>query len=107
MNAQRHTSTAQFRARATIAIKDGRLQGALDGATGHFRSGHDSALADLPHARELTHHLKAIRSSTLARLGEHLETFEKNARTADMFAGDEYKAAGKQSSRTIKRKKHT
>ncbi len=82
MTAHKPTSTAQFRARATIAIKDIRLQGALDGATGHFRIGHDSALADLPHAHEMSRHLKAIRSSTLARLAEHLEAFERNAQAA-------------------------
>jgi len=79
---QETTSMAQFRTRATIAIKDIRLQGALDGATGHFRRGHDAALADLPHSFEMTGHLKAIRSSTLARLAEHLETFERNAQAA-------------------------
>ena len=76
------TTVPQFRTRATIAIKDIRLQGALAGATGHFRSGHDSALAELPDSDELRDHLKAIRSATLAQLADHLETFERNAQAA-------------------------
>jgi L-lactate dehydrogenase complex protein LldF len=73
------TTVPQFRSRATIAIEDIRLQGALEGATGHFRDGHDGALATLPHSDALRDHLKAIRSTTLANLVRHLETFERQA----------------------------
>lgn len=73
------TTVPQFRSRATIAIEDIRLQGALEGATGHFRDGHDGALATLPHSNEMRDHLKAIRSTTLANLAWHLETFERQA----------------------------
>jgi L-lactate dehydrogenase complex protein LldF len=79
---QHSTSLKQFRTRATIALEDIRLQGALAGATNHFRLGHDTALANLPQAHEISSHLKKIRSSTLARLGDHLETFERNAQAA-------------------------
>jgi L-lactate dehydrogenase complex protein LldF len=80
MNSPGATATMpQFRSRAVIAIKDIRLQGALDGATSHFREAHDRALAELPDADELRDHFKAIRSATMARLAEHLETFEHNA----------------------------
>ena len=73
------TTVPQFRSRATIAIEDIRLQGALEGATGHFRDGHDGALATLPYSNEMRDHLKAIRSTTLANLAWHLETFERQA----------------------------
>jgi len=76
------TSTAQFRARATIAIEDIRLQSALKGATGRFHAGHDDALAEFPQAGALRDHLKAIRSATLGRLADHLETFEGNAQAS-------------------------
>ncbi len=69
----------QFRSRALIAIEDIRLQGALEGATGQFGSGRVAALAELPEADALRDHFKAIRSATLARLAEHLETFERQA----------------------------
>jgi len=69
----------QFRHTARIAIEDVRLQTALENATGRFRSAREKALAELPASGELRDHLKAIRSATLARLAEHLETFERNA----------------------------
>jgi L-lactate dehydrogenase complex protein LldF len=37
------------------------------------------ALAEVPDVEQLRDHLKAIRAATLARLAEHLETFERNA----------------------------
>jgi L-lactate dehydrogenase complex protein LldF len=70
---------AQFRSRATIAIEDIQVQSALDGATGRFHISHDKALAEMPDSAEMRDHLKAIRSATLARLGEHLENFERAA----------------------------
>ena len=70
---------SQFRSRALIAIEDIRLQGALEGATGKFSAGRVTALAELPEADALRDHFKAIRSATLARLAEHLETFERQA----------------------------
>ena len=85
MTSPRSTSTAQFRSRALIAIKDIQLQGALDGATGRFHSSHDKALADLPYSEEMRDHLKALRSATLARLAEHLEDFERAAEAAGSF----------------------
>jgi L-lactate dehydrogenase complex protein LldF len=78
---QPHT-VPRFRHSATIAIENIRLQGALEGATARFRSHRESALADYPQADALRDHFKKIRSSTLARLGEHLETFERNAAAA-------------------------
>jgi L-lactate dehydrogenase complex protein LldF len=75
-------STIEFRHFAASAIADPRLQGALEGATGKFRAARSSALADLPDADALRDHFKTLRSATLARLAEHLETFEHNARAA-------------------------
>ena len=72
----------EFRKRAEQALADPHLQQALRGATRHFREGRERAWAEFPHVEELRDHLKAIRSATLARLAEHLETFERNARAA-------------------------
>lgn len=73
---------SEFRRRAAEAIADPRLQSALEGATGRFRSHRAAALAELPEADALRDHFKAIRSATLARLAHHLETFERNATAA-------------------------
>lgn len=75
-------TTLEFRQAAAAAIADPRLQGALEGATGKFRSARSAALAELPDADALRDHFKALRSATLARLAEHLETFERNAAAA-------------------------
>jgi L-lactate dehydrogenase complex protein LldF len=75
-------STIEFRHFAASAIADPRLQGALEGATGKFRDARRAALAELPDADALRDHFKALRSATLARLAEHLETFERNATAA-------------------------
>ena len=72
-------SIPQFRNNARIAIEDIQLQGAIENATGRLRFARENALAELPDADVLRAHLKAIRSATLARLAEHLETFEHNA----------------------------
>ncbi len=82
MTFPRSATIAEFRSRAFIAIEDVRLQTALEGATGNFRAAHDRALGALPHSDELRDHLKEIRSSTLAQLADHLETFESNAQAA-------------------------
>ncbi len=74
--------TDQFRSRARIAIEDIQLQNALEGATGRFRSARTAALQALPGADRMRDRLKAIRHATLARLGEHLEVFERNAISA-------------------------
>jgi L-lactate dehydrogenase complex protein LldF len=75
-------SMAQFRQRATVAIDDIRLQSALEGATYRFSSHRVIALAELPAADELRDHFKQIRSATLVRLANHLETFERQAQAA-------------------------
>lgn len=72
----------EFRQAAAEAIADPRLQSALEGATGRFRSARAAALAELPDADALRDHFKAVRAATLARLAEHLETFERNATAA-------------------------
>jgi len=75
-------STIEFRQVAASAIADPRLQGALEGATGRFRDARSVVLAELPDSNALRDHFKALRSATLARLAEHLETFERNATAA-------------------------
>ena len=70
---------AEFKRRAERALRDPRLQQALAGATRHFREGRERAWAELPDVDALRDHLKAIRAATIARLAEHLETFERNA----------------------------
>jgi L-lactate dehydrogenase complex protein LldF len=77
-----HSPTAtsrQFRERATIAIEDVRLQGALEGATGRFAQSRIDAFDALPDAEALRDHFKQIRAATLANLAEHLESFETQA----------------------------
>lgn len=71
-----------FRQSATIAIENIHLQGALEGATARFRSHREEALASYPRSDALRDHFKQIRSATLARLGEYLEAFERNATAA-------------------------
>lgn len=73
---------SRFREGATIAIKDIRLQGALNRANVHFRVGRQEALAELPGSEELRDHFSAMREATLAQLAHHLETFERNAQAA-------------------------
>ncbi|MDT8306729.1 MAG: LutB/LldF family L-lactate oxidation iron-sulfur protein [Anaerolineae bacterium] len=70
---------ASFRKEAATAVGDAHLQVALETATGHFRDGRSEALAELPDAEALRDHLKAVRAATIARLADHLETFERNA----------------------------
>lgn len=72
----------QFRERAVKAIGDPQLQRAIDGATLNFRTGRETALADLPDPDALRDHFKAIRSATLARLADHLAMFEQQATAA-------------------------
>ena len=75
-------SVAEFRQRAKVALEDVRLQEALEGATGRFRTARELALAELPGAPALRDHLKEIRAATLAALAGHLERFEANAQAA-------------------------
>lgn len=75
-------TTARFRQQARIALEDIQLQGALENATGKFHQGRSAALAALPQAEALRDHFQAIRQATLARLAEHLETFERQAQAA-------------------------
>lgn len=83
MSATRPGSTmAGFRSAAVIAIEDIRLQGALEGATGRFRTARELALAELPESEQLRDHFKAVRGATLGRLADHLETFERQATAA-------------------------
>jgi L-lactate dehydrogenase complex protein LldF len=70
---------SQFRQSAFIAVKDIQLQSALEGATGKFGAGRLTALAEVPDVEALRDHFKKIRAATLARLADHLETFEQNA----------------------------
>lgn len=72
----------QFKFDAHKAIADPVLQGAVDGATRTFRTARAAALADVPDVDELRDHFKAIRSATLSRLADHLETFERQAAAA-------------------------
>lgn len=82
MSSNTSATFTQFRRRAHIAIEDVRLQGALEGATGRFRTAREVALDELPGAEALRDHFKAIRAATLANLATHLETFERNATAA-------------------------
>ncbi len=73
---------SQFRHSAFIAVEDIKLQSALEGATTKFATGRVNALAEVPDVEPLRDHFKQLRSATLARLADHLETFEKNATAA-------------------------
>lgn len=73
---------ASFRQSAVIALGDVALQRALDGATARFVHHRAEALAEFPNAEPLRDHFKALREATLARLAEHLETFEQRATAA-------------------------
>jgi L-lactate dehydrogenase complex protein LldF len=73
---------SQFRHSAFVAIKDIQLQSALEGATGKFSLGRVKMLAEVPDVEAMRDHFKAVRSATLARLADHLETFERNATAA-------------------------
>lgn len=75
-------SIPQFRKQALIAVEDIRLQGALDGATGHFRNAREAVLAEMPEVEALRDHLKAVREAALVDLATHLETFERQAQAA-------------------------
>ena len=72
----------QFRQGATIALENVRLQIALKGATGGFKDKRELALAELPDVESLRDHFKKMREATLGNLGQHLETFERNAQEA-------------------------
>ncbi len=72
----------RFRADSGRTVADPHLQKVLENATGNFREGRVRMLADVPDADQLRDQLKAIRAATLARLADHLETFERNAAAA-------------------------
>ncbi len=76
------TTLQQFKQSTTIALGDIKLQSALAAAGGGFAANRERALAEVPDVDQLRDHLKAIRSATMARLAEHLETFERNAQAA-------------------------
>jgi L-lactate dehydrogenase complex protein LldF len=72
-------SFTDFRHAATKALNNPKLQSAVDGATLRFSTHRQAALAELPDADAMRDQLKAIRAATIARLANHLETFERNA----------------------------
>jgi len=69
-----------FNQRAHEALQDKNLQLALERAMHHFVDGRLAAFARLPHGEALRDHARTIRANAIARLDEHLETFERNAR---------------------------
>ncbi len=69
-----------FNQRAHDALQDQNLQLALERAMHHFVDGRISAFERLPHGEALRDHARVIRANAIARLDEHLETFERNAR---------------------------
>jgi len=73
------SSFSEFRAGAAGAIADLHLQAAMETATANCRVGRAAALAEIPDPDDLRDQLKAVRSSTMAQLGEHLEQFELRA----------------------------
>ena len=75
-----HPPAVPFNQRAREALQDANLQLALDRAMHHFVDGRLAAFARLPHGEALRDHARIIRANAIARLDEHLETFERNAR---------------------------
>jgi L-lactate dehydrogenase complex protein LldF len=71
-----------FRETARIAIEDVELIRSVETATGRFRLGRESALAELPEADAMRDHFKQIRAATLSNLKNHLQIFEANAQAA-------------------------
>ncbi len=69
-----------FNQRAHEALQDQNLQLALERAMHHFVDGRIHAFERLPHGEALRDHARVIRANAIARLDEHLETFERNAR---------------------------
>lgn len=82
VEAHKHTDFKEFRHSSFIAIENVQLQGALERATGRFRSHREHALAEMPAADELRDHFKQVRAATLANLADHLKTFEQRATEA-------------------------
>lgn len=68
-----------FERRATVALHDVGLQQALRRTMDNFVNGRLRAIAALPHGETLRDHARVIRANTLARLDEHLLTFERCA----------------------------
>ena len=75
-----HPPATTFNQRAHEALQDENLQLALERAMHHFVDGRVGAFARLPHGEALRDHGRTIRANAIARLDEHLETFERNAR---------------------------
>lgn len=72
----------RFLQTAGETIENPRLHAAYESAMARFRGHRDEAYAKVPDIEELRDELKRIRSATVASLGEHLETFERNAHLA-------------------------
>ena len=69
-----------FNQRAHTALHDEAIQAALGQAMHHFVDGRIRAFDRLPHGEALRDHARVIRANAIARLDEHLETFERQAR---------------------------
>ncbi len=69
-----------FNERAHEALQDKNMQVALERAMHHFVDGRQGAFARLPHGEALRDQGRIIRANAIARLDEHLQTFERNAR---------------------------
>jgi L-lactate dehydrogenase complex protein LldF len=72
----------KFHADARKVIADPRYQFAIEDATHTKNVKRTAAAAAYPPYEAMRDHLKAVRSSILSQLGDHLETFEKNALAA-------------------------
>ncbi|MBN2045774.1 MAG: iron-sulfur cluster-binding protein [Anaerolineales bacterium] len=72
----------QFLNTAQQTIEDPVLQAAYDKAIPRFNSSRQDAFALVPDVEELRRELKAVRAATIADLGTHLQTFERNAQAA-------------------------
>jgi L-lactate dehydrogenase complex protein LldF len=71
--------TANFRANASVALADPRLQSALANLPGGLVAGRRTAVAAVPEFEALREEARAIRDATLANLATHLEAFEAKA----------------------------
>jgi len=71
--------TTTFNERAHEALQDKNMQLALNRAMHHFVDGRLGAFGQLPHGEALRDHGRTIRANAIARLDEHLLTFERQA----------------------------
>ncbi len=74
--------TKQFLRTAEETIEDEGLQAAYETGMLRFTTARQEAYALVPDVEELRDELKAIRAATIRNLGQHLETFERNAQAA-------------------------